>query len=95
MTNSNAHIGSSFEDFLREEGTYEETNALAGKRVIAWQLDQRRRQRGLSKSAMAIRMGTSRTELDRVLDPTNDKVKLDTLLRAAAAVGGEVRIELV
>jgi len=95
MTNTNAHIGSSFDDFLREDGVYEEATTQAVKRVIAWQIDQRRRQSGLSKTAMALRMGTSRMELNRVLDPDNDKVRLDTLRRAATAVGRELRVELV
>jgi len=95
MTNTNAHIGSSFDDFLREDGVYEEATTQAVKRVIAWQIDQRRRQSGLSKTAMALRMGTSRMELNRVLDPDNDKVRLDTLRRAATAVGSELRVELV
>jgi predicted XRE-type DNA-binding protein len=95
MTNTNAHIGSSFDDFLREDGVYEEATTQAVKRVIAWQIDQRRRQSGLSKTAMALRMGTSRMELNRVLDPDNDKVRLDTLRRAAMAVGSELRVELV
>jgi len=95
MTNTNAHIGSSFDDFLREDGVYEEATTQAVKRVIAWQIDQRRRQSGLSKTAMALRMGTSRMELNRVLDPDNDKVRMDTLRRAAMAVGSELRVELV
>jgi hypothetical protein len=95
MTSSNPRIGSAFDDFLREEGIYEEAKAQAVKRVIAWQIDQRRRERKMTKVAMAKKMGTSRGELDRVLDPTNDKVRLDTLQRAAAAVGGEIRLELV
>ena len=95
MASRNPRIGSSFDDFLREEGIYEETIAQAQKRVIAWQINERRRERGMTKAQLAARMGTSRMQVDRVLDPDNDKVRLDTLVRAARAVGGELRLELV
>jgi antitoxin HicB len=89
------HIGSSFDEFLEGEGIREEVQALAQKRVIAWQLEQAMKRRGIPKSKMAERMGTSRSQLDRLLDPTNNRVQLDTLQRAAHAVGATLRIELV
>lgn len=91
---TNKHIGSAFDDFLREEGIYEKVTAHAIKRVIAWQIEQAMKTQGLTKSEMARRMNTSRTQLDRLLDPDNDKVQLDTVQRAAAAVGRTLRLEL-
>lgn len=85
----------SLDDFLREEGIYEEVTAAAIKRVIVWQIEQRRIALGLSKTALAARMGTSRSQLDRFLNPENGNVELATLQRAAVAVGSELRVELV
>lgn len=90
----NPHIGSSFESFLEEEGIAEEVNAAAIKRVLAWQITEAMKAQGISKNQMAKRMQTSRAYLDRFLDPDNDKVQLDTLQRAAAAVGRKLRLEL-
>ncbi len=92
---ANPHIGSSFEDFLSEEGIYEEVSAAAVKQVVAWQLDQSRRAQGLSKSALAKRMQTSRSQVERLLDPTNTQVQLDTLQRAATALERRLVVELV
>ena len=89
------HLGSSFEDFLREEGTLEETTHRAIKRVLARQLRQLMDEQGLSKSEMARRMRTSRPALERLLDPDNEAVTLNTLQKAAKAVGRELRLELV
>lgn len=94
MTEENPHFGSSFENFLREEGIAGEANAAAIKHVLAWQIKQAMREQGISKSQMAKRMRTSRAYLDRFLDPRNDKVQLDTMQRAAAAVGRKLRLEL-
>lgn len=91
---TNKHIGSSFDDFLKEEGLHEEATAHAIKRVLAWQIEQAMTEQGLSKSEMAKRMKTSRTQLDRLLDPENDKVQLDTVQRAARAVGRTLHLEL-
>ena len=88
-------IGSSFDDFLKEDGIYEEVTARAIKRVIARQLDALMEDQGLTKSALAKRMKTSRAQLDRVLNPDNESVTLDTLARAAKAVGRQLRIELI
>ncbi len=90
-----ASVGSSFDDFLREEGAFEETQSVAIKRVIAWALADQMEKKNLSKTAMATRMETSRSQLDRLLDPENTDVKLDTLSRAARAVDCELRVELV
>lgn len=91
----NPHRGSAFDDFLKEDGAYEATQASAIKRVLAWQLQQAMEQEGLSKNQMAKRMKTSRSQLDRILDPANDKIQLDTILKAAQVLGREVRLELV
>jgi predicted XRE-type DNA-binding protein len=88
-------IGSSFEDFLQEEGVLEETNAIAVKRVLAWQLEQAMEKEQISKRAMAAAMHTSRSQLDRILDPDNDRIRLDTLTAAAHVLGFSLRIELV
>ena len=87
-------LGSSFDSFLEEDGLLEEVNAAAMKRVIAWQLSQAMKAKGLSKLAMAKRMGTSRSHLDRILDATDPGLTLETLSKAAQAVGCHVRIEL-
>lgn len=87
-------IGSTFESFLEQEDIAPEARAHAIKRVLAWQIAQAMKVEGLSKSAMARRMKTSRAQLERLLDPDNDKVRLDTLQRAAAAVGRRLTIEL-
>ncbi|MEA2510693.1 MAG: antitoxin HicB [Thermomicrobiales bacterium] len=91
---SNDHFGSSFGDFLDEEGIREEVTTCAIKQVLAWQIRQETESQGLSKSAMARRMKTSRTQLDRLLDPGNVKVQLETMQRAAAAVGRTLHLEL-
>jgi DNA-binding Xre family transcriptional regulator len=88
-------IGSSFDDFLKEDGIYEEVTARAIKRVIVRQLDALMREQGLTKSELAKRMETSRAQLDRLLDPENESVTLATLTRAAQAVGRNLRMELV
>jgi antitoxin HicB len=95
MKKKKGRIGSSFDDFLKEEGIYEEVTARAIKRVIARQLDALMREQGLTKSALAKRMDTSRAQLDRLLDPDNESVTLATLTRAAQAVGRQLRMELV
>ncbi|MYH51215.1 MAG: helix-turn-helix domain-containing protein [Gammaproteobacteria bacterium] len=95
MTATRGRIGSSFEDYLADEGTLEETNAIAVKRVLAWQLAQAMESQQMSKSAMARAMRTSRSQLDRILDPDNDHIRLDTLTAAAQVLGLNLRIELV
>lgn len=91
----NPHIGSSFDSFLDEEGILHDVEAVAIKRVLARKVRRAMKEQGLSKAAMARRMKTSRMALDRLLDPDNTSVTLNTMLRAAAAVGKRVRVELV
>lgn len=91
----NPHRGSSFDDFLKEEGIYEECTAAALKRVLAWQIEQEMQRQNITKSAMAARMKTSRSQLDRLLDPKRTGVTLETMQRAATVVGRELRVELV
>ena len=93
-TKVNPHTGSSFDDFLKEEGIYEEVQARALKRALAEQLDDAMQSSKLSKVSMAQRMATSRSQLDRVLDPGNLSIQLDTLIKAASAVGRTVEIRL-
>jgi antitoxin HicB len=88
------HIGSSLDDFLKNEGIYEETQALAIKEVVVWQLMEAMEKQSLSKARLATLLKTSRSQVDRLLDPTRD-VTLSTLQRAAALVGRKVQIELV
>ena len=88
------HIGSSFDEFLNQEGVYEEVSATAVKRVLAWQIEQLRVAQGISKSELARQMKTSRTQIERLLDPDNTQVQLDTLQRAAAALGRRLVVEL-
>lgn len=89
------HSGSSFDSFLEEEGILEEVQAVAIKRVIAWQLSEAMKAGKISKKAMAERMGTSRSQLDRLLDPENSAVHLQTIARAARAVGKRLRLEMI
>lgn len=88
-------IGSPFDDFLKEEGIYEEVSARAIKRVLARQLDALMVDQKITKAELARRMKTSRAQLDRLLDPQNESVTLATLTRAAHAVGRNLRVELV
>lgn len=94
MAKANRHIGSSLDDFLEGDGTLEEVSARALKRVLAWQLQEGMKKQGLTKVAMAKRMHTSRSALDRLLDETDTGLTLDTLTRAAKALGYKVRVEL-
>ena len=87
-------MGSSFDDFLDEEGIRGEVEDLALKEIIADQVSAAMRDRGMTKTAMAERMGTSRRQLDRLLDPANPSVTLSTLRRAAQAVGKTLSVEL-
>lgn len=89
------HLGSDFDDFLQEEGLLEEAEAVAAKRVLAYQISQAMKEQHLSKAAMARQMGTSRSSLDRLLDPEIPSVTLLTLEKAARVLGKRMRIELV
>jgi antitoxin HicB len=87
-------IGSSIDDFLKEEGIFEESQAIAVKEVVAWQLAQAMKKKKISKARMAEMLKTSRAQVDRILNPKND-ITLSSLQRAAALVGQRVVIELV
>jgi plasmid maintenance system antidote protein VapI len=91
---SKKHMGSSIDDFLKEEGIFEEAQAQAVKEVVAWQLAEAMKKKNISKSKMATLLKTSRTQVDRILDPKND-ITLGSLQRAAAIVGRRLTIELV
>jgi len=91
---SKKHMGSSLDDFLKEEGIFEEAQAQAVKEVVAWQLAEAMKKRKISKNKMAALLKTSRTQVDRILDPKND-ITLGSLQRAAAMLGLRVTIELV
>jgi DNA-binding phage protein len=91
----NKHRGSTLDSFLAQEGVLEEFQAKAVKEVVAWQLAEAMRERKLSKNQLAKQMGTSRTQVDRVLDPQSGNVTLETLQRAAQLVGRRVKVELV
>ena len=88
------NIGTDFTEFLGEEGLLEDAQAVAIKRVIAWQLDQLMKRQALTKVELARRMNTSRAALDRLLDPQNPSVTLHTLHNAAKAVGGRLNVSL-
>jgi DNA-binding Xre family transcriptional regulator len=91
---SNPHEGSTLDDFLREEGLYEQATRTAIKETIAWQLERAMELLHLTKTEMAARMGTSRAALDRLLDPANESVTLGTLIRAADALGLKLHVAL-
>lgn len=91
----NKHIGSDFEDYLREEGLLAEVQTLAIKRVIAWQLQEEMKKKSLTKTALAQQMKTSRSALDRLLDPENTSTTLETLQKAAVVLGKQLKVELV
>jgi antitoxin HicB len=91
---SKKNMGSSIDSFLKEEGIFEEAQAEAVKEVVAWQLAEAMKKKKISKNKMALLLKTSRTQIDRLLDPKND-ITLSSLQRAAAIVGRRVSIELV
>lgn len=91
---SKKHHGSTLDDFLRGEGVFEETQALAIKEVVVWQLTEAMQQRAMTKTQLAALLKTSRSQVDRLLDPNKD-VTLSTLQRAAALVGRKLQIALV
>jgi len=87
-------VGSSFDEFLEEEGILEDVSAVAVKRLIAFQLAEKMSEKNLTKSELARRMATSRSALDRLLDPDNSSVTLQTLQSAVQALGGRLNVEL-
>ena len=92
---ANPHRGSSLDDLLQSDGVLDEFQAAAIKSVIAWQIADAMARQKLSKTDMATRMQTSRAQLDRLLDPDNGNVTLETLSRAAAILGRQVKVELI
>ena len=88
------HRGSSFDDFLQEEGIGESVNALAVKRVLAWQIEEAMRQKGMNKSDLARRMKTSRSAVNRLLDVHNASLSLASMEKAARALGKRLAIQL-
>ena len=91
---SKKHVGSNFDDFLAEEAMLEEATATAVKRMIAWQIEQEMKAQKLTKTALAAKMRTSRSALNRLLDTRDTSLTLTTLASAASALGKHVKIEL-
>ncbi len=91
----NRHEGSTVDSWLSEEGWLEEFQTQAIKEVLAWQLEQAMKERKLSKSKLAELMKTSRSQVNRILDPNDDSVSLATIQRAASIVGRRVQLSLV
>ena len=89
----NKHIGSSFDEFLQEEGILAKAEATAVKRIIAYQIEKEMEERNISKRALAHRMNTSRSSLNRLLDPKNESVTLLTLESAALALGKKLKVQ--
>jgi predicted XRE-type DNA-binding protein len=89
------HWGSTLDDFLKDEGIYEEAKTQVAKEMIAWQIAQAMKKKGLTKKRMAELMDTSRTQIDRLLNPRDHNVTLATLEKAAAVVGRRLHLELV
>lgn len=92
---SDRHTGTSFDSFLEQEGIREEVEAIATKRILAWQLEREMRRQQKTKRAMARALRTSRSQLDRLLDPRNTAVSLDTIARAARALGKRIVVRVV
>jgi len=92
---NNEHLGSNFDDFLQQEGMLAEIEATAIKRVIAFQISELMKEHNLSKTAMAKQMQTSRSAIDRLLDPQNESVTLQTLERAALVLGKRLQINFI
>ncbi len=89
------NIGSNFDDFLKDEGMLADTEAVAIKRVVAFQVNSLMKEKRISKTAMAKQMNTSRSALDRLLDPMNTSITLQTLERAAHVIGKRLKVEFV
>ncbi len=91
----NKHIGTDFSDFLKEDGIYEETNDIAIKRVIAYQLEQEMKAQNITKTRMAEMMNTSRAVVNRLLNPDNSSLTLSTLESATHALGKRLNISII
>ena len=94
-TKNNKHIGSNFDDFLKEENLLEQTEATAIKRVIAFQLQKAMKKKHLTKTAIAKRMHTSRSAVERLFDPDTESVTLVTLNKVAYALGRKLKVQVV
>jgi antitoxin HicB len=94
MKRRNPYSGSNFRSWLEEEGIADEVEEASVKAVIAWQLKQTMERQGLTKTALAAKLGTSRSEVYRLLDPGNEAVSLGTMRRAAAAIGKRLKVTL-
>jgi antitoxin HicB len=94
MQRQATHSGSSFDDFLEEEGMRNEVESIAVKRVLAWQFEQEMEKQCKTKQGMARELRTSRSQLDRLLDPANTAVSLETLTRAANVLGKRLVFEI-
>lgn len=92
---ANKHIGSSFDDFLADEGLLAETQAAAVARVLAWQFEAFIEENSLSKAAVARDLKTSRTAIDRIIDPENTSINLNTMAKMAELMGKKLQISLV
>ncbi len=92
---NNPHRGSSFDSFLQDEGMYDEVNAHAAKKVLAWQLVQALEKESITKTELASRMQTSRAAVNRLLYPENPSLNLQTIEKAARALGMKLAIQLV
>lgn len=92
---NNQYLGSNFDDFLAEENLLEEVEATAIKKVIAYQIEQEMLKQGLTKTEMAKKMKTSRSSLDRLLDPQNISLNLQTITKATSTLGKKIKIELI
>ncbi len=90
----NKHLGADFDDFLKEQDMLSGAEAVAAKRVLSFQIEKEMRRMGLTKVEMATRMRTSRTAVDRLLDPANVSVTLNTLEKAALVLGKKLSIRL-
>jgi antitoxin HicB len=95
MTRKSKHWGSSLDDFLKDEGVYEEAKTQVAKEMIAWQIERAMKEKKLTKKRMAELMETSRSQVDRLLNPKDHNVTLATLEKVAAIVGRQLRIEFV
>jgi predicted XRE-type DNA-binding protein len=92
---NNVAIGSSFDDFLEEEKLKEEVESGAIKKLIAYQMQEKLKEEHLTKTELAQRLETSRSAVNRLLDPYNDSITLSTLKKAAAILGKKIKVELV
>jgi len=95
MVAKNKYIGSDFDDFLEEEGIRGEVETVALKKVIAWQFLKEMKKSHITKTMMARKMHTSRSAVDRLFDPGNESMTLQTLNKAATALGKKLKVELV